>query len=142
LGGRKIELGQAEVGAPDVQAHKVVIAVKAHLAVLLIYEVSVGRSSAPGRPLFGAESSPATRDRANVVAMALLLGGTGIAGRHVLARDLDVARLGIDDIPLPAPLWNGLHFHVTSRTHLLRCWFTRPQCICLAERGHSCPQQL
>src|ERR1039458_4305657 len=38
LGGREVELGQVEIGTPDVQAHKEVVAVGAHAAARFGYE--------------------------------------------------------------------------------------------------------
>jgi hypothetical protein len=127
LVGREVELEQAEVGASDVQAHKVVVAVEAHPTALFGYPVLVGRSAAPGRPLFGAKRAPPAGDSADVVTVGLLLGGAGIAGAHVLARDVAVAGLEIDDRALPARLGNGADFHVVSGNRLLRRWFPHPQ---------------
>ena len=127
LGGREVELRQAEIGAPGVQARKEVVAVEAHLAARFGYEVFVGRGNAPGGALFGGQSAPAAEDSEEVAAMGLLLRGSGIAGAHVLARDLAVTGVEIDDGALPARLWNGSDLHVVSGTRLLRCWFTRPQ---------------
>jgi hypothetical protein len=45
----------------------------------------------------------------------------------VLARDIAVTALEIDDRALPARLGNGADFHVLSGTRFLRCWFPRPQ---------------
>ena len=49
-----------------------------------------------------------------------------IAGAHVLARDLAITAVDIDNGALPARFWNGADFHVVSGTRLLRRWFTRP----------------
>jgi hypothetical protein len=49
-----------------------------------------------------------------------------IAGAHVLARDLAITAVDIDDGALSARLWNGAELHVVSGTRFLRCWFTRP----------------
>lgn len=75
LGGWEVELRQAEVGAPDVQAYKVVVTVEAHPAARFGYEVFVSRSGAPSTPLFGAERAPTSGDSADVVAAPLLLEG-------------------------------------------------------------------
>jgi hypothetical protein len=57
----------------------------------------------------------------------VLTGVAWIAGAHVLARNLAVAGLEIDDRALPARLGNGAEFHVVSGTRLPRCWFPHPQ---------------
>jgi hypothetical protein len=49
-----------------------------------------------------------------------------------------MTRLGIDHGALPAPLWNGLHFHVACGTHFLKCSFSRPQsgrCLYYSKTG-------
>src|ERR1035438_2043160 len=127
LSGREFELGQAEVGAPQVQAHKEVVAVEAHLAARFRYKALVGRGHAPGGALFGGASAPAVADGDEVAALALLLKGAGVVGAHVLAHNLAVTGVEIDDGGGPARLWNGADFHVVSGTRLLRCWLTRPQ---------------
>ena len=54
----------------------------------------------------------------------------------VLARDLAVTAVDIDDGAFPARLWNGADFHVVLGTRLLRRWPTRPQLgECLSHRG-------
>src|ERR1035441_10001929 len=132
LGGREVELGQVEIGAPGIQAHKEVVAGGAHPAARFSYEVIIGCGDAPRGVLFRGQSAPAAGDSANVVAVTLLLGGAGIARADVLARDLAVTGVEIDDGALPARLWYGTELHVVSGAHLLRCWFTRPQlCGCL-----------
>src|SRR5208282_2454126 len=120
LGGREVKLGQVEVGAPGVQAYKEVAAVEAHRTARLAYKICAGCANAPGGALFRGKSAPAAGDRADVVAVGLLLGGAGIAGAHVLTRDVAVTGLEIDDRALPARLWNGADFHVVSGTRPLR----------------------
>jgi hypothetical protein len=127
LGGWEIELGQAEVGAPHVQAHKEVVAAEAHLVARFGYEVSVSCGSAPCSALCRGQCAPAAGDSADVVAVALLLVGLRIAGAHELARDVAVTAFEIDDRALPARLGNGADFHVVSGIRLLRRWFPRPQ---------------
>jgi hypothetical protein len=78
LGGREVELRQVEIGPPGVQAHKEVVAGGAHPAARFGYEGIIGCGHAPGGVLFRGQSAPATGDSANVVAVALLLGGAGI----------------------------------------------------------------
>src|ERR1035438_6155701 len=102
-----IELGQAKVGAPGVQAHKEVVAVAAYPAAFFVHEGFVGRGNAPGIPLFLGQSGPSGRNSADVLAVVLLLRRPRIVRGHVLARDLAVARLGIDHGALPPTLWNG-----------------------------------
>src|SRR5208337_3399177 len=127
LGGREVELGQVKVGAPCVQTRKEVVAVQAHPAARFGYKGIISRGKAPRGALLGAKSAPAPEDSAEVAAVALLLGGAGIARAHVLAHDLAVTAVDINDGALPARLWNGADFHVVSGTRLLRCRFTRPQ---------------
>ena len=98
-----------------------------HPAARFGYKVSVGRSGAPRGPLFGAERTPTAGDSADVVAVALLLGGAWIAGAHELACDLAVTGVETDNGALPARLWNGAGFHIVSGTRILRCWFSRLQ---------------
>src|ERR1035441_7463303 len=112
LGRREVELGQVEIGTPGVQAHKEVVASGAHPAARFSYEVIIGCGDAPRGALFRGQSAPAAGDSANVVAMALLLRGLRIARAHVLARDLAVTGVEIDDGALPARLWNGAELHV------------------------------
>ena len=121
LGGREVELGQAEIGAPHVQSHKEVVAIEAHPAARFVYEVLVGRGNAPDRALFQNQSAPALGDGTEVTPVALLIGGLRIAGAHILAHDLAVTGVDIDDGALPARLWNGADFDVVSRTPLPRC---------------------
>jgi hypothetical protein len=45
----------------------------------------------------------------------------------VLARDLAVTAVEIDDGTLQARLWKGADFHLVLGTRLLRRWPTRPQ---------------
>ena len=59
--------------------------------------------------------------------MALLLGRLRIVWGHELARDVAIAAFGIDHGAYPAPLGNGLHFHVISGTRFLRRRFSRAQ---------------
>ena len=47
--------------------------------------------------------APADGDRADVVAVGLLRRGAGVAGEHILARDLAVAGVEIDDGTLSCP---------------------------------------
>ena len=63
-----------------------------------------------------------------------MLGGAGVAGKHVLARDVAVTALEIDDRALPARLGNGTDFHVVSGTRFLRGGFPRPQLGGCSER--------
>src|SRR5208282_2071605 len=116
LGGREVELGQVKVGAPCVQTRKEVVAVQAHPAARFGYKGIISRGKAPRGALLGAKSAPAPEDSAEVAAVALLLRGTGIPGAHVLAHDLAVTAVDIDDGALPARLWNGADLHVVSGT--------------------------
>jgi hypothetical protein len=115
LGGREVELGQVKIGTPGVQAHEEVVAGGAHPAARFSYEVIIGCGHAPGGALFRGQSAPAAGDSADVVAVALLLGGLRIARAHVLPRDLAVTGIEIDDGALPARLWNGADLHVFFR---------------------------
>src|ERR1035438_7369386 len=55
---------------------------------------------------------------------------------HVLARNLAVTTVDIDDGTLRARPWNGADFHVVLSTRLLRRWPTRPQLgECLSHGG-------
>jgi len=76
--------------------------------------------------LFRGQRAPASGDAADVVPVKLLVGGAGIAKAPVLARDIAVTGLEIDDRALPARLGNGTDFHVVSGIRLLSCWFPRP----------------
>ena len=84
--------------------------------------------------LFRCQRAPASGDAADVVPVKLLVGGAGIAKAPVLARDIAVTGLEIDDRALPARLGNGADFHVVSGTRFLRCWFPRPQSGGYSER--------
>ena len=80
LGGWEIELGQAKVGTPGVQAHKEIVAVEAEPVALLVYEVILGRRNAPRGALFRGQSTPAGGDRADVAAVGLLFAVRGLRG--------------------------------------------------------------
>ena len=70
----------------------------------------------PGRTaaLFPGQRAPTPGDAANVVRVKLLVGGAAIAKAHVLARDIAVTALEIDDRALPDRLGNGADFLVVS----------------------------
>src|SRR5664279_3400128 len=127
LGGREVELGQVEVGALGVHAHKVVVAVGSDPATRFGHNVSVERGNAPGGELLGGKCAPAPGDSAEVAPVSQLLGRAGIARAHVRAHDVPVTSLEINDGALSARLWNGADLHIVSGTRFLRCRFTRPQ---------------
>ena len=83
----------------------------------------------PGRnaALFRGQRAPAPGDAADVIPVKLLVGGAGTPKAPVLARDIAVTALEIDDRALPDRLGNGADFLVVSGTRLLRWWFPRPQ---------------
>jgi hypothetical protein len=59
---------------------------------------------------------------------------------HVLARELAVTAVDIDDGALPVRLWNGADLHVVSGTRLPRRWPTCPQlggCLNLSKTRSS-----
>ena len=58
----------------------------------------------PGRnaALFRGQRAPAPGDTPDVVPVKLLVGGAGIAKAHVLARDIALTALEIDNRVLPA----------------------------------------
>jgi hypothetical protein len=73
----------------------------------LLGEGIIGRGNAPGAALFRDQSAPAVADGDEVDALALLFEGAGIAGVHVLARDLAATGVDIDDGALSARVWSG-----------------------------------
>src|ERR1017187_4833178 len=127
LGGWEIELRQVEIGALGVHAHKVVVAVGADLATVFGDNVSVERGNAPGVELLGVETAPAPGNSAEVAPVSQLLGRAEIARAHILAHDVAVTGLEINDGALAARLWNGADFHIVSPARLLWIWFTRTQ---------------
>jgi hypothetical protein len=127
LGGWEIELGQAEVGAPGIQAHKQVLAIEAHAPACFGYEVFLGSGGAPGGLLLRGQCTPADGDRADVVTVGLLRGGAGVSGAHILSRDLAVTAIEINDGALAPRLGNGADFHVIAGARLPRRGLSRPQ---------------
>ena len=121
---RRVELWQAKIGAPGVQAYEELEAIKPHPLAFVVYEVCVGREDAPCPALLQAQRPPTAGDREDVTAVALLVGGSRVRWGHERTHDIPVPALHKNDVPLPARLWNRLDLHVISGTRLLRAWFT------------------
>jgi hypothetical protein len=116
LGGREVELGQVEVGAPGVQAHKEVVAVEAHPAARFGYEVLLAAAMRQAARCSGVRVPQRPADSARLLRWSCCSRVRGLRGAHVLARDLAVTAVDIDDGALPARLWNGADFHIVSST--------------------------